>query len=553
MAGQSSQTGKARYDVAILGAGIAGSTLAACLARGGAEVLLVDAGTHPRFAVGESTIPYTSVLTKVISDRYQVPELASLASFRGVRRNVTSAGGVKRNFGFVYHREGRPQNPEEINQLVIPRMLHDENHFFRQDVDAYMAYVAVRYGATLRQNIRISGVSIDGSGVTLGDERGEEFHARYVVDASGHRSPLAARYDLHETPTRLKHHSRSLFTHMVGVRPFDECTVPRGVHKQPSPWHEGTLHHVFDGGWLWVIPFDNTPDGTSKLVSVGLTLDTRRHPKTDLPPQQEFDAFLARLPEAARQFEYAKPAREWVSTGRLQYSLKHTVGDRYCVTAHAAGFVDALYSRGLTNTFEVVNALTYRLLRAVKDDDFSAERFSFVERLEQALLDANDDLVNTSFISFRHYRLWDAMFRVWGLSTLLGTFGLQRAYMALRRTGSDAELRALEEAKYLGSPFPTHEGCNAMLRESTAQCLGVEAGEITPDDAADRIFAMLREADFVPPSFGLAEPSSRFFNATPPVMARTALWARTRAPREIGDLVSGALLAFARQKFDRHE
>ena len=45
-----------RYHVAILGAGIAGSMLAAVLARNGVRVLLVDAATHPRFAVGESTI-----------------------------------------------------------------------------------------------------------------------------------------------------------------------------------------------------------------------------------------------------------------------------------------------------------------------------------------------------------------------------------------------------------------------------------------------------------------------------------------------------------------
>lgn len=543
--------GATRFDVAIIGAGIAGSTLAACLSRNGAKVLLLDAATHPRFAIGESTIPYTSVLTKVVSERYQVPEIANLASFQSVRRNVTRAGGIKRNFGFVYHREGEPQNPEQINQFVIPKMLHTENHFFRQDVDAYMAYTAVKYGTVLRQQTRIEGVQIDGSGVTIGAQGGEEFRARYVVDAGGHRSPLAAAYQLQEEPTRFKHHSRSLFTHMVGVRPFDECIRPANAHGNPSPWHQGTLHHLFDGGWLWVIPFDNSKGGTNPLVSVGLTLDPRKYPKPDCSPQQEFDEFLQRFPEIARQFEHAKPAREWVSTGRLQYSVTQTIGDRYCVTAHAAGFIDALFSRGLTNTLEVVNVLTYRLLRAIKDDDFSAERFRFVERLEQGLLDSNDDLVYSSFVSFRDYHLWDANFRVWALSTLLGTFGLQRAYMALRGSGDDAALRELENAKYLGSPFPTHDGCNELLRANTALCTAVDAGEMTATDAADRIFDMLRDADFAPPPFGLGDPSNRFFNATPPTMARTVHWAHNGAPRDIGQLVTGALAAFAKQRFER--
>ncbi|MEU8386022.1 tryptophan 7-halogenase, partial [Streptosporangium sp. NPDC048865] len=70
-----SQTRADHYDVAILGSGMAGGMLGAVLARNGVKVLLLDAGTHPRFAVGESTIPYTSGMTRLISERYGVPEL----------------------------------------------------------------------------------------------------------------------------------------------------------------------------------------------------------------------------------------------------------------------------------------------------------------------------------------------------------------------------------------------------------------------------------------------------------------------------------------------
>ncbi|TNM30763.1 FAD-dependent oxidoreductase [Streptomyces sedi] len=534
----------------MLGAGIAGSVLAAVLARNGARVLLIDAGTHPRFAIGESTIPYTSVLTKVVGDRYGVPELKNLASFQSVRRNVTRSCGVKRNFGFVYQREGMPQRPDEINQFVIPKMLHTENHFFRQDIDAYMVRVAVLYGATLMQRTMVEHVDIDDSGVRLGTAAGDELLARYVVDASGHRSPVATKFGLREEPTRFKHHSRSLFTHMVGVRPYDDVMTPRSAYGNPSPWHQGTLHHVFDGGWLWVIPFDNESEGTNPLCSVGLTLDPRRYPKT-LPPAAEFDAFLRRFPDIAPQFADARPVRNWVSTGRLQYSAASTVGDRYCVTAHAAGFIDALYSRGLTNTLEVINVLAWRLLDAVRDDDFSRERFSFVEELEQALLNANDDLVNNSFIAFRDYDMWNAVFRVWAISTVLGTFHLQGAYDTLRRTGSDRALRDLESAEFLGSPFPTHRGCNQLLRTSTELCLAVEAGEAKPGDVAAELFGALRGADFIPPPLGLDQPRNHFFNATPPRMLRTLKWARTKAPADISATVTKAIGGFAREHLSR--
>jgi FADH2 O2-dependent halogenase len=537
-----------RHDVAILGAGIAGSILASVLARNGAKVLLIDAGSHPKFAIGESTIPYTSVLMKVVSTRYRVPEIGNLAGFQTVRRHVTGACGVKRNFGFVYHREGQRQRPSEVNQFVIPKMLHTENHFFRQDIDAYMMYAAAGYGAVVRQHTRVQDVDIDGSGVTLTTDAGETFLARYVVDASGHRSPVAERFGLREEPTRFRHHSRSLFTHMVGVTPYDDAVRTPEAYGNPSPWHQGTLHHVFDGGWLWVIPFDNNPGGTNPRCSVGLTLDPRRFPRPEGPPQREFDDFLSRFPDIAPQFRGARPVREWVSTGRLQYSTTSTVGDRYCVTAHAAGFIDALYSRGLTNTLEVVNALGHRLLDAIRDDDFSRERFLFVERLEQNLLDANDDLVHSSFTAFRDYGMWNAVFRVWAISTVLGTFGLEGAYDRLRRFGDRGPLLELENAKYLGSPFPTHDGCNALLRATTALCDQVEQGSLRPGEAARRIFGHLGAADFIPPPLRLDKPDNHFFNATPARMARTVAWARTTAPADISKTVTSALRGFALER-----
>ena len=96
------QPGEA-YDVAILGAGMAGAMLGAVLARNGVRVLLIDAGSHPRFAVGESTIPYTSATTRIIAERYQVPEIEALAGFRTIQEKVIPTCGRKQNFGFVYH------------------------------------------------------------------------------------------------------------------------------------------------------------------------------------------------------------------------------------------------------------------------------------------------------------------------------------------------------------------------------------------------------------------------------------------------------------------
>ena len=87
-----------RFDVVIIGTGIGGSMLGAILARHGVDVLLIDHVSHPRFAIGESTIPETTMLLRLLAVRYGVPEIAHLSKFDSVRTRVSPACGVKRNF-----------------------------------------------------------------------------------------------------------------------------------------------------------------------------------------------------------------------------------------------------------------------------------------------------------------------------------------------------------------------------------------------------------------------------------------------------------------------
>jgi FADH2 O2-dependent halogenase len=521
-----------RYDVAILGAGMAGGTLAAVLARHGVKVLIIDAGLHPRFAVGESTIPYTSTMIKVIGDRYQVPEITPLASFRGVQKKISPMSGRKQHFGFVYHEEGKPQDPEQINQLMIPEWHSTESHLFRQDTDAYLFNLAVSYGAEGLLATRIQDIDTGPDGVVLRSDRGEEFHAEYLVDGGGFRSPVADKFGLREEPTRARHHARALFTHMVGVKPFDDCEGAVG-HKQPSPWHNGTLHHVFDGGWLWVIPFDNHEGALSTLCSVGLTLDERVFPKPDQSPQEEFDAFLARFPQIAEQFTGASVVRPWVSTGRMQYSSTQTVGERYCLTAHAAGFIDALYSRGLNNTFDVVNSLAWRLIEASRDGDWSTERFAYIDRLQQGLFDVHDDLVYSSFVGFRDYDLWNAVSRVWKAISLMPSMALERAYRTFLEKRDDQVLRDLEKSDPPGLPAPVGRDLIQLLTFTRELCQQVEAGTVSPGDAAEQILARVRDTAAIPTPFELSAVGNRCFEATPDLMQRVADWGRNEAPEHI--------------------
>lgn len=498
------------FDVAILGSGIAGSMMAAILARHGKKVLMIDQGEHPRFALGESTVPHTSMLMRIIADRYDVPEIKHCADFKGIQANVTRSCGIKRNFGFVYHREGRPQDPREATQSVIAEYPHGpESHLFRQDIDAYLHNIAIRYGAVSRQKTAVEGIDIDGSGVRLQTRGGEEIKARFLIDAAGYRSPVAQRFGLREKPTRLKTHSRSLFTHMINVRPYDDCVEPKGAHGMPRLWCQGTLHHIFDGGWMWIIPFDNHEEAMNPLCSVGLNLDSRRFPKNGQAPEQEFADFLERYPSIAVQFHNASAVRDWVSTERLQYSATRNIGDRFLLMSHASGAIDALYSRGLANTTEIVNAIAEPLLKALDDDDFSLDRFDYMDRLQQAQLDHNDKLVGSSYTAFKDFDLWNAWYRIWVIGAFYGWLRLNRRYKQWEDTGDIGWLKSVDEPRWYGSLSPDLAPYAELFAATTDIMAEVEAGATPPAQATERIMALLREADFVPPMFEIDNPERR--------------------------------------------
>lgn len=476
-----------KFDVAILGSGMAGSIMAAVLAKQGVRVVLIDSDTHPRFVVGESTIPHTSLLISLLAEKYGMPEIEHVAYPDRLAKYVGTTCGIKRSFGFAYHREGQIYDSRE--GLQFGTSSKDENHWFRQDIDAYLFHLAIHYGAAAMQKTQVSGLEIDRQGVRFTLSSGEEIRARYLVDGTGYKSVIADRYDLREKPTRLKHQSRSLFTHMVDVPPFEEGRNPLSLS-----WHQSTLHHCFDRGWFWVIPFNNHALSTNPLISIGLTVDPRKHPRAEGSPENEFREFLKRFPSVAEQFENAKTVRPWVSTGRLQYSSKQTVGHRWCLMSHAAGAVDPLFSRGMINTVEVIHALLDPLLEALATDDFDDERFAHIEPLQQRVLDYNDRLVNGAFISWADFDLWNAWLRVWALGTVVTEFRVMNALRDFTETREEKYFKG-DAARPVFSTFEDPDYAD-FFPAAVELMENFEQGRISAAETAKRIFDLSHQYKF---------------------------------------------------------
>lgn len=523
------------FDVAILGTGVGGTLLGAILARHGVKVVLFEEASHPRFAIGESTIPETTILLRLIAKRYDVPEIAHLCNFQKVRSHVSSACGVKRNFSFCYHRTGQRHRPEETTQFPTWAPPYGPDvHYFRQDVDAYMLAVAISYGAASRQQTKIQEIDIGSTAVRLCTDKGEEYRAKFIVDAGGVKAPVARVLNLRETPCSLKTHSRSMFTHMVGVTPYDRCGPPRSKHGMPSPFAQGTLHHLFKGGWMWVIPFDNHPTSTNPLCSVGINFDLTQHQHIDSAPEQQFRDFIQNYPSIAEQFEKSASVRNWVATDRLQFNSTHLVGDRFCLLPHAASFVDPLFSSGLAITMSAINVLAYRLIEATIQNDFREERFEYIDTWVKKSFTYYDLLVSSSYMAFSDFGLWNAWHRVWMLGGLYGVSALFEVLSEFEKTGNPACFKRSEEYPYRGVQALELNEYRQLLLSAAEEVKAVRDEIKTPTEATANIYELLGDSGLCPAPWKLTSSEKRCpgtFTLVP--MLKLVAWARYRSPEVV--------------------
>jgi tetracycline 7-halogenase / FADH2 O2-dependent halogenase len=164
-----------------------------------------------------------------------------------------------------------------------------------------------------------------------------------------------------------------------------------------------------------------------------------------------------------------------------------------------------------------------------------------VDRLERGLLYYNDQLVNSSYIAFSHFRLFNAVFRVWGGFLTPGVMRLTRARVNYTLTGDESHLEDLEKVDYPGLWYP--DPVFREILELTAEtCEKYEAGAIDGDTAADVIFDKLNSCDLLNPVFGWKDPEdTRFIVPTTAMMAKFMYWGIRKAPAQMRDLASSTL------------
>ncbi len=368
------------FDVAVLGSGFAGSLTALLLRSLGRSVLLLEKGSHPRFAIGESSSPLANLLLEGLCRRYGLDDVAALASWGSwQRRHPDIACGLKRGFTFYGHRFGEPfaAAADRSDQLLVAASPEDEvadTHWYRADFDHFLQRRAQEAGAEYVDRAEVEAVSLGGGGATLAiaDARtGRRFtrRARLLVDATGPGGCLHRTLRLRETTFAGLPATEGLFTHFAGVRRLDAMGVFPSAERPPYPADDAALHHVFEGGWIWVLRFNNGVTSAGVAAAPPLARALRLEEGA-----AAWERLLDRLPTVRVQFAEARPIRPFVHRSRLPFRAARAAGPGWTLLPSAAAFVDPILSTG----FPLALLGIERLIGAV-------ERHGVGEALDAAL------------------------------------------------------------------------------------------------------------------------------------------------------------------------
>ena len=357
-----------RYDVVILGAGLAGLTLARhLLLDTDRRVLLLerrDAVPPPRQKVGESTVQLAGYyLSKVLDlEEYLFREHYMKYNLRFYWK---SAGRDNSRFedygkGFIRPFSNVASYQLDRNRLEadLLRMCSADPRFtFQPSVRGLEVDLAEDGPHRLRYRT---------------PEGTVEIAADWFVDTTGRRRFTAKQAEL-ERPNAIDH--AAFFWWVDGLVDIDKLTdlSPREIRLKPErratghlPTWLATNHFMGEGLWFWVIPLQGK-------TSLGLVYDPRCVDHDEVFSVEKATAWVCReFPLFARDL----PQREVLSFGgyrSFSHDCARTIDPaRWALVGEAGRFSDPLYSPG-SDLIAVHNTLIVDAVQTADDEELAAK------------------------------------------------------------------------------------------------------------------------------------------------------------------------------------
>ena len=301
-----------RCDVLVIGGGPAGATISALLASRGRDVVMLEKARHPRFHIGESLLPFNMPLFDQL----------------GVAGEVRAIGMTKRGALFVSPWHDPPIMYDFAD--AWDKSLPSTYQVRRSEFDQVLFRNAARKGARAIEGCRVTDVAFDAAGAVVSAREGDDerrWRARFVVDASGRDTFLAARLGIKRRSSR--HNSAAIFGHFSGAE------------RLPGREAGNIILYWFEHGWFWFIPL---ADGATSVGAVCWPsyMNTR---KTE--PRQFLLDTIALCPALSERLRDAQLASPVTATGNYSYSADRAAGKHFLMLGDAYAFVDPVFSSGV--------------------------------------------------------------------------------------------------------------------------------------------------------------------------------------------------------------
>jgi len=405
-------TAPQRCHVAIVGSGFAGSLMARVLAVQGYDVVLLERGAHPRFAIGESSTPLANLSLERLARRYSLDDCYRLSAHgRWLQHYPELRRGLKRGFTFYRHHPGKDFANEGLDseRLLVaasPDAAVADSHWFRADVDHHFARQAISAGVDYRDRAELTNADFGSSGVRLSGQRSGssfELRAEFVIDASGPGGFLARQLSIPSGLNRTATRAGLVFSHFSDVR--DMAHAVPGLPPGPYPDDWAAVHHVIDEGWMYGLRFDHG------VTSAGFALSPRGAEKlgaSRMPAAELWQKLLRRYPTIGAVFSDAKPTMPIVFRDRMQHRLTRAAGARWAMLPHAFAFVDPLFSTGIAWRLRAIERLALGFEPSARGKRRAPANLARYAEQLSAEADQIDRLVSGAYESMAHFDLFAA-------------------------------------------------------------------------------------------------------------------------------------------------
>ncbi|KKK06308.1 NAD(P)/FAD-dependent oxidoreductase [Micromonospora sp. HK10] len=363
------------YDVAVIGGGPAGSTVASYLAGAGLSVVVFESELFPREHVGESLVPATTPVLSEIGVLDDV-EAAGFPRKYGAAWTSAESRNVPHN-GFT----GLDHDFRAAEVMFVERDQPgvDRDYTFHVDrgkFDLILLKHAESRGAKVFSGARVLNVDFaDPEAVALTVRFGPRevpFRAGMVVDASG-RSTLLGRQLRYKVSDPV-FNQYAVHTWFEGL---DRAAVAPSAEKEDYIF----VHFLpIKDTWVWQIPITDT------ITSVGVVTQKKLFAEANTDREAFFWDFLSSRPDLHKALQDAQRVRPFKAEGDYSYSMKEICGDRFVLIGDAARFVDPIFSSGVSVALNSARIAAKDIIAAHRAGDYAKTRFAgYEEKLRRGV------------------------------------------------------------------------------------------------------------------------------------------------------------------------